>query len=92
MSLHFTCQLAGTVSGISTVNGARCCASTSVTCSTRSSPHVDWICSPAGGSNRNVSSGIGWVERSRERRDPVEGLLVPDSGDSEQNTKLPIDL
>ena len=60
MSLHCTCQLAGTVSGISTVNGARCCASTSVTCSTRSSPHVDWICSPAGGSNRNVSSGIGW--------------------------------
>ena len=32
------------------------------------------------------------VERSRERRDPVERLLLPDSGHSEQDTKLPIDL
>jgi len=45
-----------------------------------------------GGSNRNVSSGIGWPKRDRERRDPVERLLIPDSGDSEENTELPIDL
>lgn len=32
------------------------------------------------------------IKRGRERRDPVEWLLVPDSGDSVQNTKLPIDL
>ncbi|MGI8713850.1 MAG: hypothetical protein ACR2NR_11880 [Solirubrobacteraceae bacterium] len=32
------------------------------------------------------------IKRSRERRDPVEWLLVPDRGNSEQNTKLPIDL
>ena len=32
------------------------------------------------------------VERGRERRDPVQRLLIPDSGHSEQNTELPIDL
>jgi hypothetical protein len=32
------------------------------------------------------------VERGSERRDPVERLLIPDSGDSEQNTEVPIDL
>ena len=41
--------------------GANQGMSTSVTRSTRSSPHLDWICSPAGGSNRNVSSEIGWL-------------------------------
>ena len=32
------------------------------------------------------------VERGRDRRDPVERLPIPQSGDGEQNTELPIDL
>jgi hypothetical protein len=32
------------------------------------------------------------VKRGRESRDPVERLLIPKSGHSEQNTTLPIDL
>jgi hypothetical protein len=62
-SLHCTCQLAGTVSGLRTVNGAYCCASgeRDVLHSMLLVGRFDLFA--AGGSKRNVSPDIGWLNR-----------------------------